>query len=205
MSLYKKGGKRVLDLVISVALLILLTPVMLVVAAAIRIALGRPVLFRQERPGLRGKPFVLYKFRSMTDARGAGGVELPDGMRLTPFGKWLRKASLDELPQLWNVARGDMSLAGPRPLLMEYLSLYNAEQARRHEVRPGVTGWTQVSGRNALSWEEKFALDVWYVQHQSFSLDMKILALTALRLVRPRGISAPGADTMPKFTGTRKA
>jgi sugar transferase EpsL len=205
MSLYKNGGKRVLDLIVSVALLILLSPVMLLVAAIVRIALGSPVLFKQERPGLAGVPFMLYKFRTMSQARGADGAELPDGMRLTRVGRWLRKSSLDELPQLWNVARGDMSLVGPRPLLMEYLPLYSANQARRHEVRPGITGWTQVSGRNALLWDEKFALDVWYVEHESFALDMKIAALTALRLVRPHGISAPGADTMPKFTGTRKA
>ena len=205
MSLYKNGGKRVLDLAVSVTLLVVLLPLIVAVALVIRLNLGAPVLFRQERPGLRGQPFVLYKFRSMTNARASDGSDLPDGARLTRLGRWLRKASLDELPQLWNVALGNMSLVGPRPLLMEYLPLYDEEQARRHEVRPGVTGWTQVKGRNALSWEDKFALDVWYVEHESFQLDMKILALTALRLLRPQGISAPGADTMPKFTGTRKA
>ncbi|HYC45253.1 MAG TPA: sugar transferase [Burkholderiales bacterium] len=201
-SIYATTGKRLLDIVFSTAGLLLTLPVILVTALAIRIALGSPVLFTQQRPGRHGHPFMLYKFRSMTDARALDGTLLPDDVRLGRFGRWLRKLSLDELPQLWNVVKGDMSLVGPRPLLMEYLPLYNARQARRHEVRPGITGWAQVKGRNAISWKERFELDVWYVEHLSFGLDMKILGLTLLHVVRPRGISQPGSATMPKFTGT---
>ena len=202
MSFYKNAGKRILDVSLSAALLLLMLPIMLLVALLIRIVLGTAPLFRQERPGLHGLPFTLYKFRSMTEARGRDGALLPDEARLTGLGRWLRKLSLDELPQLWNVLRGDMSLVGPRPLLVEYLPLYTLDQARRHEVRPGVTGWTQVNGRNALSWEDKFALDVWYVEHLSFALDVKILVLTIAQVLRPHGIAAPGSETMPKFRGT---
>ena len=201
-SIYVTIGKRILDISLAAAGLLLTLPVIVVLALLIRATLGSPILFSQLRPGYRGLPFMLIKFRSMTDARTRSGEPLSDEARLTPFGMWLRRLSLDELPQLWNVLKGDMSLVGPRPLLMEYLPLYDARQARRHEVRPGVTGWAQVNGRNALSWEQKFELDEWYVDHVSFALDMKILARTLLRLVRPSGISAPGSATMSKFTGT---
>ena len=201
MSLYKKSGKRILDLAIAAVLLTLLWPVMLAVAVLIRMKLGTPVIFRQERPGLNGRPFVLYKFRSMTDARRPGEAELPDSVRMTELGRWLRKTSLDELPQLWNVLKGDMSLVGPRPLLMEYLPLYDADEMRRHEVRPGVTGWTQVKGRNALTWDEKFALDVWYVDHRSPRLDVEILAKTVSQVFSGHGVSAPGHATMENFRG----
>ena len=184
--------------------LALTLPLMLFLALLIRANLGSPILFTQERPGLRGRPFMLYKLRTMTDARGEGGQHLADAARLTRFGAWLRKLSLDELPQLWNVLRGDMSLVGPRPLLMEYLPLYDSRQARRHEVKPGVTGWAQVHGRNALSWENRFELDVWYVEHQSFAVDMRVLGLTLLRIVRPQGITEPGAATMSNFTGSSR-
>lgn len=203
-SIYATIGKRILDVSLAAAGLLLTAPIIAVTALLIRAKLGTPILFSQLRPGLHGRPFVVYKFRSMTDARAHGGEPLADEARLTALGVWLRKLSLDELPQLWNVFKGDMSLVGPRPLLMEYLPLYNAQQARRHEVRPGITGWAQVKGRNALSWEEKFALDVWYVDHVSFRVDMKIIALTLLRLVRPQGISQAGSATMPKFTGTAR-
>lgn len=203
-SIYATIGKRILDASLSAAGLLLTLPIIAVTALVIRVTLGSPILFAQERPGLDGRPFVLYKFRSMTDTRARGGEPLADEARLTAVGTWLRNSSLDELPQLWNVLKGDMSLVGPRPLLMEYLPLYNSRQARRHEVRPGVTGWAQVKGRNALSWEEKFDLDVWYVDHLSFSVDMKILGLTLLRIARPQGISQPGSATMPRFTGTMR-
>jgi len=203
-SIYATTGKRILDVALSAAGLTLTLPVILAVALLIRATLGSPVIFSQLRPGLRGRPFLLYKFRSMTDARGRDGAQLADEARLTALGAWLRKLSLDELPQLWNVLKGDMSLVGPRPLLMEYLPLYDAKQARRHEVRPGITGWAQVGGRNAISWEERFELDVWYVDRVSFGLDLKIVALTLLRLVRPHGISQPGAATMSKFTGSAR-
>jgi lipopolysaccharide/colanic/teichoic acid biosynthesis glycosyltransferase len=164
--------------------------------------LGSPVLFSQVRPGLHGKPFRMVKFRTMTDERDSSGVLLPDAQRLTPFGRFLRASSLDELPELWNVLRGEMSLVGPRPLLMEYLPLYSPEQARRHEVRPGITGWAQVNGRNAISWTDKFALDVWYVDHRSLWLDVRILWLTVRKVLVRDGISAAGEATMPAFTGT---
>lgn len=163
--------------------------------------MGRPALFRQVRPGLHGRPFEMIKFRTMRDATGPDGQPLPDADRLTAFGRWLRATSLDELPELWNVLKGDMSLVGPRPLLMEYLSLYTPEQARRHEVRPGITGWAQVNGRNALSWDQKFALDVWYVDRHTLWLDVKIIVLTLRRIVQGDGISAPGSATMEKFEG----
>jgi sugar transferase EpsL len=182
--------------------LLVLSPVMLLTAAAVAVFLGRPVLFRQLRPGLHGRPFELLKFRTMTDGRDASGELLPDAERLTGFGGWLRRTSLDELPQLLNVVKGDMSLVGPRPLLMEYLPLYDAAQARRHDVRPGITGWTQVRGRNSLSWSERFALDLWYVEHRSMMLDLRILALTVLRVVRREGISQQGHATSERFRGT---
>jgi sugar transferase EpsL len=194
--------KRLFDLVLSLFLLLLLSPLIAFVALIVRVWLGSPVLFRQLRPGLHGRPFEIYKFRTMTDQLDTAGEQLPDADRLTPFGRLLRRSSLDELPQLFNVLKGDLSFVGPRPLLMEYLPLYSAEQARRHEVRPGITGWAQVNGRNALSWEERFRLDVWYVDHRSFWLDMKILWLTLLRVVRPEGVNQPGHATMDKFRGT---
>ena len=195
--------KRLFDIVACLAALILFTPVMLMVAWKIRNKLGAPVLFRQIRPGLDGKPFEMVKFRTMRDAIDVDGNLLPDVERMVPFGNFLRSSSLDELPELWNVLRGDMSLVGPRPLLMEYLPLYSPEQYRRHEVLPGVTGWAQINGRNALSWEEKFKLDVWYVDHRSFWLDLKILFLTIKKVLLRDGISAEGEATMTKFTGPR--
>ncbi len=201
---YNPTLKRVLDILLSAVALVVLLPFLLLIALLVRITMGSPVLFRQQRPGLHGRPFTLYKFRTMTDARDEQGNLLPDEQRLTPLGRFLRSTSLDELPELWNVLKGDMSLVGPRPLLMEYLPLYTPEQFRRHEVRPGITGWAQVHGRNALSWEERFALDVWYVDHVSFWLDLKILALTLWKVLTREGIAHPGSETMPKFTGSRK-
>jgi sugar transferase EpsL len=193
--------KRAFDLLGATLGLILLAPLMLVVALLIRINLGAPVLFRQRRPGYRGKPFVLYKFRTMSSARDAAGNLLPDEQRLTPVGRWLRRTSLDELPSLLNVLKGEMSLAGPRPLLLEYMDRYTPEQARRHEAPPGMTGWAQVNGRNALTWEEKFELDVWYVDHQSLWLDLRILWLTLIQVLRQEGITAAGHATMPEYRG----
>jgi lipopolysaccharide/colanic/teichoic acid biosynthesis glycosyltransferase len=193
--------KRVFDIVASSLGLLVLSPVILVVAWKIRSRLGSPVIFRQVRPGLGGKPFEMIKFRTMLDATDEFGNPLPDGERMTPFGRFLRSSSLDELPELWNVLKGDMSLVGPRPLLMEYLPLYNEVQYRRHEVRPGVTGWAQVNGRNAISWKDKFSLDVWYVDNRSFFLDMKIIALTLKKVIVRDGINAEGEATMSKFTG----
>lgn len=195
--------KRLFDFVVAALLFILLLPLLAGVALAVRLAMGAPVLLRQIRPGRYGQPFTFFKFRTMTDARDPAGNLLPDDARLTSFGRRLRATSLDELPQLINVLVGDMSLVGPRPLLMEYLPLYTPEQARRHDVRPGITGWAQVNGRNAISWEEKFALDVWYVDHRSLLLDLRILAMTALRVLHPSGVNQPGMATMSKFTGTR--
>lgn len=195
--------KRVFDIAVcSVALLILLLP-LLILAWLISRNLGGPIFFRQIRPGLHGSPFEIVKFRTMTSERGPDEQLLPDSGRLTPFGKFLRTTSLDELPELWNVLRGDMSLVGPRPLLMEYLPLYTPKQARRHAVRPGITGWAQVNGRNAISWEDKFKLDVWYVENQSLWLDLKILWLTVKKVLLRDGISAEGEATMPKFRGSR--
>ena len=194
--------KRVFDIVVIVVLAPVLVVVLLVLALLVRARLGTPVFFTQVRPGLHGKPFRLIKFRSMTDARDASGALLPDADRLTPFGRFLRASSLDELPEVMNVLAGEMSLVGPRPLLMDYLPLYTPEQARRHDVPPGITGWTQVNGRNALSWEEKFALDTWYVDNRSLSLDLKILWLTIGKVLRRDGISAAGDATMPKFEGS---
>ena len=196
--------KRLLDVVGSVTGLLLLSPVMLCTAILVRKRLGSPVLFSQVRPGLGGKPFRMLKFRTMTDARDLDGQLLPDRDRLTSFGRFLRGTSLDELPELLNVLKGDMSLVGPRPLLMEYLPLYSAEQARRHDVKPGITGWAQINGRNAISWEQKFALDVWYVDHQSVWLDLRILALTGWKVVRREGISAANDATMPRFEGNSR-
>ena len=196
-----KFFKRLFDIVASASGLIILSPVFLIFAYLIRKNLGAPVFFTQERPGKDGKPFKMIKFRSMRDAVDKDGNPLPDSERLTPFGKKLRATSLDELPELWNVLKGEMSLVGPRPLLMSYLPLYNEFQNRRHEMRPGVTGWAQVNGRNALSWDEKFAHDIWYIDHYSFWLDMKILFLTVKKVFIKEGISAEGEATMPYFTG----
>ncbi len=193
--------KRVFDFVLALCGVIALVLPLLVLVWLVRRKLGSPVFFRQVRPGLHGKPFEMVKFRTMTSERGPDGQLLPDAMRLTPFGRFLRATSLDELPELWNVLKGDMSLVGPRPLLMEYLPLYTPEQVRRHEVRPGITGWAQVNGRNAISWEDKFQLDVWYVDHRSLWLDIKILWLTVKKVLVRDGISAAGEATMPKFTG----
>jgi lipopolysaccharide/colanic/teichoic acid biosynthesis glycosyltransferase len=195
--------KRFFDLTLSLLGCLLLGLPILVLICLVRSQLGSPVFFRQQRPGMYGKPFAMVKFRTMTDERGPDGELLPDSMRLTPFGRFLRASSLDELPELWNVLKGDMSLVGPRPLLMEYLPLYSPEQARRHEVRPGVTGWAQINGRNALSWEDKFQLDLWYVDHQSLWLDIRILCLTLRKVLVREGISAAGEATMNKFTGSQ--
>ncbi len=194
--------KRCFDFSVALGLLIAISPLLGLLALAVRWKLGAPVLFAQTRPGLQGRPFAFYKLRTMTDARDAAGELLPDAARLTPFGGLMRKLSLDELPQLVNVLKGDMSLVGPRPLLMEYLPLYSERQARRHAVRPGITGWAQVNGRNALDWDERFEYDIWYVDHRSFWLDLKIIAMTGWRVLRPQGISQPGQATMSKFTGS---
>jgi lipopolysaccharide/colanic/teichoic acid biosynthesis glycosyltransferase len=197
--------KRVFDMVAAALLLALLLPVIAVLVLAVRRALGAPVFFRQVRPGKHCIPFEMVKFRTMLDAKDASGRLLPDAERLTSFGKFLRSTSLDELPELWNVLKGEMSLVGPRPLLMEYVPLYSPEQARRHEVRPGITGWAQIHGRNAVDWDERFRMDVWYVDHQSFLLDARILILTVRKVLVREGISAAGEATMPKFTGVSKA
>lgn len=201
MAIRSPTVKRMMDLSIALPAIVLLSPLLLGIAIAVALKLGSPVLFRQVRPGLEGKPFRMVKFRTMTEKRGADGRLLPDSERLTQFGRFLRSTSLDELPELWNVLTGDMSLVGPRPLLMHYLPLYTANQARRHEVRPGITGWAQVNGRNAISWEEKLAMDVWYVDNWSLALDLEILASTITSALRRRGISAEGSATMPEFTG----
>ncbi|MFC3033125.1 sugar transferase [Pseudoalteromonas fenneropenaei] len=194
--------KRVFDIFAALVALVFLLPVILLVAVLIRVKLGSPILFTQDRPGLDGKIFKMMKFRSMLDAKGKDGNLLPDAQRLTPFGKFLRSTSLDELPGLFNVIKGDMSLVGPRPLLVQYLPLYNSEQARRHDVRPGITGWAQVNGRNAISWEDKFKLDVWYVDNRSFWLDLKILLLTVKKVFVREGISAEGHVTIEPFKGS---
>jgi sugar transferase EpsL len=201
--MWKRFGKRLFDLLVTAAALVALAPLLGLLALLVRFRLGSPVLFRQERPGLGGRLFTLRKFRTMTDARGTDGRLLADAERLTPFGRFLRATSLDELPELVNVLKGEMSLVGPRPLLKQYLGRYSAEQMRRHEARPGITGWAQVNGRNALTWEKKFELDVWYVEHQSFRLDMKILALTVWKIVRREGINEPGQATAQEFMGSR--
>lgn len=197
--------KRTFDFFVATVLLLGLLPILCAVATAVRLKLGSPILFRQERPGLFAQPFGMLKFRTMTDARGADGQLLPDGDRLTRFGRFLRASSLDELPGLINVVKGEMSLVGPRPLLMKYVPLYDAYQTRRHEVRPGITGWAQVNGRNALSWDQKFTLDIWYVDNRSFLLDLRILAMTALKVVKRDGISAAGEATMAPFRGNGPA
>ncbi len=196
--------KRAFDIAASFLGLVFFSPVIAIIAWKVRRNLGCPVFFRQVRPGKAGKPFQMVKFRTMRDATDLNGNPLPDSERLTIFGNWLRSTSLDELPELWNVLKGDMSLVGPRPLLMEYLPLYSGEQFRRHEIRPGVTGWAQVNGRNALSWEDRFKLDVWYVDNHSIWLDFKIIALTIKKVLRRDGISADGEVTMSKFTGKRQ-
>jgi sugar transferase EpsL len=200
---YIRYGKVLWDRVIAVLALVLLSPMLAAIALVVGIRFGRPILFRQDRPGLFGKPFTLYKFRTMTESRDAVGNLLPDGERLTRFGRLLRSTSLDELPELLNVLKGEMSLVGPRPLLMQYLDRYTPEQMRRHDVRPGMTGWAQVNGRNALTWEQKFALDTWYVDHVSFELDLRILFLTVRAIVRREGISEPGQPTAREFMGGR--
>jgi sugar transferase EpsL len=199
---YRRRGKRLFDLLVALPALIVFSPVLAALAVLVHLKLGTPVFFRQLRPGLHGRPFHMAKFRTMTDDHDASGALLPDADRLTVFGKFLRSTSLDELPELWNVVNGDLSLVGPRPLLMRYLDRYTPEQARRHEVRPGITGWAQVNGRNAISWEEKFALDVWYVDHVSFGLDLKILWLTVVRVFQRKGISQTGQATMEEFMGS---
>lgn len=196
--------KRAMDLVGALAALVLLSPIVVVLCILVRSKLGSPVFFRQVRPGIKGRPFKMVKFRTMTDERGPDGALLSDDQRLTALGAWLRSTSLDELPELFNVLKGDMSLVGPRPLLMDYLSLYNDRQARRHEVRPGITGWAQINGRNALSWEEKFELDVWYVDNQSLWLDIKILFKTVLQVLKRDGISHGEDATMPRFKGSNR-
>lgn len=193
--------KRLFDMGLSFAALVLLALPIAILILLVRVKLGYPVFFKQMRPGLHGQPFQMFKFRTMTDQLGHDGLLLPDADRLTPFGRWLRATSLDELPELWNVLKGDMSLVGPRPLLMEYLPRYSPVQARRHEVRPGITGWAQVNGRNALSWEDKFKLDVWYVDHQSLWLDIKILWMTLKKVIVQEGISAEGHATVENFKG----
>ena len=199
---YRSRGKRLLDLLLTLPILVLGIPVFLFLVLVVRQKLGTPVLFRQQRPGLHGNLFTILKFRTMTDAQDGAGNLLSDGERLTKFGQFLRSTSLDELPELWNVLKGDMSLVGPRPLLIQYLPLYTPEQKRRHEVRPGITGWAQVNGRNALSWEEKFALDVWYVDNVSFWLDMKILWLTVIKALKREGINQAGHATIRPFEGS---
>ncbi len=193
--------KRIFDIVVSGTALVVLLPMLVVVALLVRWHFGSPVFFAQVRPGMNARPFRMFKFRTMTDARNSDGQLLPDADRLSSFGRLLRSTSLDELPELWNVLKGDMSLVGPRPLLLEYLPLYSSEQAKRHDVRPGITGWAQVNGRNALSWDEKFALDVWYVDNRSFALDLRIMILTIGSVLRRSGVSAHGEATMPRFTG----
>lgn len=201
---YSRFVKRICDLLIAFTALVVLAPILVCLAVLVRTKLGSPILFIQRRPGRYGTFFLMYKFRTMTDARDENGNLLPDNQRLTKFGQFLRSTSLDELPELFNVLKGDMSLVGPRPLLMEYLERYTPEQARRHEVRPGITGWAQINGRNALSWEEKFKLDVWYVDNWSLWLDIKILFLTVVKTLRREGISAAGEATMPRFMGSGK-
>lgn len=195
--------KRLLDIILTIPAVLALSPVLLLTALLVRLKLGSPVLFCQQRPGLGGRPLLLHKFRTMTDAHDLQGKLLPDSERLTPFGRFLRASSLDELPELLNVLKGDMSLVGPRPLLMQYLHRYTSEQARRHNVRPGITGWAQINGRNAITWEEKFKLDVWYVDNWSLCLDMKIILITIWKLIKRDGINQPGQATMTEFKGAK--
>jgi len=201
--MYHRYGKRALDLILTIPALIVLVPVMLVIAVLVRVRLGGPVIFRQQRPGLHGVPFEIMKFRTMTDARDAHGNLLPDEQRMHPFGQWLRSTSLDELPELLLVLNGTLSLVGPRPLLMRYLPRYTSEQMRRHNAVPGITGWAQINGRNAISWNDKFALDVWYVDQVSLWLDLKIIALTIGTIIAREGISAEGHATAPEFWGVQ--
>lgn len=203
-SFYRTFGKRLFDLALPIPGLVVLLPVLAMAALLVRITLGSPVLFRQIRPGFQGTPFELYKVRTMNNKRAQDGKLLPDAERLTKFGRFLRTTSLDELPELLNVLKGDMSLVGPRPLLMQYLDRYTPEQARRHEVKPGITGWAQVNGRNALTWEEKFKLDVWYVDNQSFWLDVKIIFMTIWKILKREGINQQGQATMKEFMGDRQ-
>jgi lipopolysaccharide/colanic/teichoic acid biosynthesis glycosyltransferase len=197
--------KRLIDVVGALAGMLVLSPILAAIAAAVRVRMGSPVLFRQQRPGRHGKPFTILKFRTMSDARDASGQLLPDAERLSTFGRVLRSTSLDELPELLNVLKGDMSLVGPRPLLTHYLERYSPEQLRRHEVKPGITGWAQVNGRNALTWEHKLALDVWYVDHQSLWLDLRIMGLTILKILAREGISQPGYATAEEFQGSARS
>ena len=197
-------AKRILDVTVVIFAAPVVLPTLVLVASLVFMLIGRPVFFIQERPGLRGRPFGMWKFRTMSNARDGDGNLLPDERRLTQFGRMLRATSLDELPELWNVLKGDMSLVGPRPLLMEYLDLYSPEQARRHDVRPGITGWAQVNGRNAISWEDKFRLDVWYVDNSNVWLDIRILFMTIRKVLQRDGISAEGQATMSRFEGTPK-
>jgi lipopolysaccharide/colanic/teichoic acid biosynthesis glycosyltransferase len=206
--LFPKGvpvSKRLFDLLLSLPLMLLISPLLAGLGLLIRVRLGSPVLFRQIRPGLHARPFTIYKFRTMTDARDASGSLLADAERMTGLGRWLRSASLDDLPNLFNVLRGEMSLVGPRPLLTAYLERYSPEQARRHDVLPGITGWAQVNGRNALTWEDKFRLDVWYVDHWSLGLDVRILLLTPLKVLRREGITQAGQATAEEFMGSPPA
>ncbi len=203
-SFYRRAGKRMVDMAVVVPAAVVLSPVAIVVALLVRVGLGSPVLFRQPRPGVGGRLFMLRKFRTMTNDRGADGELLDDAARLNGIGRWIRSASLDELPQLWNVLTGEMSLVGPRPLLAEYLSLYTPEQSRRHDVRPGITGWAQVNGRNCLEWNERFAHDVWYVENISFRLDMKIMWVTLSHVLRRKDTAAVAHASMPRFTGSPK-
>jgi len=199
--MYRNVMKPLFERILAIIGLVVLSPLFLILVGLVRYNLGTPVLFRQQRPGRYGRLFWMLKYRSMTDARDYQGNLLPDQVRLTRFGRFLRSTSLDELPELWNVLKGDMSLIGPRPLLARYLDRYTPEQARRHEVRPGITGWAQVNGRNALTWEQKFALDVWYVEHVSFGLDLQIIVMTVLKILKREGVSQPGRATMDEFLG----
>ncbi len=202
-SLYRDGGKRLFDVLAVFVALPILAPVLLVVAICVRLFLGKSVLFKQERPGLAGRPFFILKFRTMTDERDADGELLPDAERLTSFGRFLRSTSLDELPEFWNVLKGEMSLVGPRPLLMQYLTLYSAEQKRRHDVKPGITGWAQINGRNQISWEDKFKHDIWYVDNLNLYLDLKIIFATVFKLLKREGVNQPGHVTVENFKGVR--
>ena len=195
--------KRLFDIIFSLLFLLIFSPLLIIIALSLKVIYGSPIIFKQQRPGLNGRPFLFYKFRTMRNLKDSIGCLLPDEDRLSSFGKFLRKFSLDELPSLWNVLKGDMSLVGPRPLLMEYLDRYSSEQARRHEVKPGITGWAQVNGRNAITWEEKFKLDVWYVDNQSFWLDIKILFMTVWKVLKGEGISHNMEATMPLFLGKK--
>ncbi len=199
---YRQYSKRMFDLSAALLALLLIWPFLLLIYVVLRIMIGSPVMLRQRRPGFMGKPFIICKFRTMTEQRDANGSLLPDEQRITPVGRILRSLSLDELPEIWNVLKGDMSVVGPRPLIMPYLERYTPEQARRHEVMPGITGWVQINGRNDLAWEEKFKLDVWYVDHQSFKLDMYIIAKTFLKVLRREGISSEGYVSAPEFMGS---